>query len=188
MAIETQRVCSLKVETTMKHKSIIRVLVLIVGSTVIVGLTGCGGGDSGSLTSGGSGSGTTGPTQGWTLFNDMKDQAWVTVQPFTYSGVFTEVSNSPGWWLRDGSGNKVLRLPVNGTIAHAGKYDTWDFSITTSGGGYHVTYNGTGTTTDGEYPSATTIANGTATGMVSSPLGSQSVTGTWYGNDYTVWK
>ncbi len=138
---------------------------------------------------GGTGSGTTTsnslPTQGWTLTNDAGQVAYVTVAPFTNSGTFTETSSSPGWWVLDSSGNPAVRIPVNGTISHAGETDTWDFTVTVQGGGMQVTGQGTGTA-DGNYPAATQV-QGTLVGTVTSPMGSQQTSDTWTGNDYTIW-
>jgi hypothetical protein len=125
------------------------------------------------------------PTEGWTLTNDADQVAWVTIQPFTYSGTFDEVSDSPGWWLLDGTGNPVLRIPVSGSISHAGTYDQWDFTVTVSGGGYHVLGQGSGQS-DGTYPTAQTVI-GTLTGTVTSPLGTQQTNDSWTGDDYTIW-
>jgi hypothetical protein len=125
------------------------------------------------------------PTQGWTLTNDAGDMAYVIVKPFTYSGTFTEAGNSPGWWSYDGAHNRVARVPVNGSIAHAGQYDTWDFAITVQGGGMRITGQGTGRSI-GAYPSAREV-QGTISGTATSPAGSQRVSNTWSGNDYTVW-
>jgi hypothetical protein len=127
-----------------------------------------------------------GPTQGWTLTNDAGDVAYVIVKPFTYCGTFTEASNSPGWWLYDSFSRKVARIPVSGSICHAGGYDTWDFTMTVSGGGMMVTAQGTGKTTDGIYPSAQHVT-GTIDGTATSPAGSQHVHNTWGGNDVTKW-
>lgn len=139
------------------------------------------------LTDSGSGSSTANlPTQGWTLTNDAGDVAYVLVKPFINSGTFTEASNSPGWWVYDTGGNKAVRIPMNGTVSHAGQYDRWSFTITVAGGGYRITGTGEGQTTDGIYPDARHI-KGTTSGTATSPMGSQHVTGTWTGNDYTIW-
>jgi len=126
------------------------------------------------------------PTQGWTLTNDAGDVAYVLVKPFTNSGTFTEASNSPGWWLYDSGGNRAARIPMNGTVSHAGQYDRWSFTITVQGGGMRITGTGEGQTTDGIYPNARHV-KGTTTGTATSPMGSQNVSGTWTGNDYTIW-
>jgi hypothetical protein len=126
------------------------------------------------------------PTQGWTLTNDAGDVAYVLVKPFTYSGTFAEASNSPGWWLYDSGGNRVAKIPMNGTVSHAGQYDRWSFTITVAGGGMRITGTGEGQTTDGIYPNARNI-RGTTSGTATSPMGSQHVTGIWTGNDYTIW-
>jgi hypothetical protein len=123
--------------------------------------------------------------QGWTLTNDAGQMAYVMEQPFTYSGVFDETTSSPGWWLLDGIGNKVLRIPVSGTVAHSGNYDTWDFTVTATGGGYRAMGQGTGTT-NAPYPDGNTI-QGTLVGNVTSPLGTTPTNDTWTGDDYTVW-
>jgi hypothetical protein len=139
------------------------------------------------ITNSGSASSTDNlPTQGWTLTNDAGDVAYVLVKPFINSGTFTEQSNSPGWWLYDSGGNRVAKIPMNGTVSHAGQYDRWSFTITVQGGGMRITGTGEGQTTDGIYPNARNI-KGTTTGTATSPMGSQHVSGTWTGNDYTIW-
>lgn len=117
----------------------------------------------------GNGNGENGlQTQCWTLINAAGDVAYVVVKPFTYSGTFIESANSPGWWLYDGEGKAVARVPVSGSISHAGQYDTWDFTITVQGGGMQITGQGTGRTTDGVYPNARNVS-GSITGTLVIP-------------------
>jgi len=150
----------------------------------VAAVLGCSGGGSSSPASNAPASNL--PTQGWTLTNDAGQVAYVLVQPFTYSGAFKEASSSPGWWLLDGTGNKVVQIPVSGMISHAGSYDTWDFTITVQGGGMRLTGTGTGTS-DAPYPNGRNVI-GTISGTATSPMGSQVTHDTWSGNDYTVWK
>jgi hypothetical protein len=134
----------------------------------------------------GSGGGD-GSTQHWTLKNDANDLAYVVVKPFAYSGTFMESDKSPGWWLIGSTGTRVARIPMNGTIAHAGQYDTWDFTVTVSGGGISMTAQGTGRTSDGEYPDATQV-NGDVTGTATMGAGfGGAVHGLWSGNDLIPW-
>lgn len=127
------------------------------------------------------------PAQSWLLTNDYGDVAKVLVQPFTYSGTFSETSDSTGWWLYDSGGNAVARIPMNGTIVHDNPYDRWSFTVTASGGGMTLTGQGEGTANGTMFPSleggstAATGVNGTLTGTVTSPMGDQPVSGVWTG-------
>jgi hypothetical protein len=128
---------------------------------------------------GGTNGGGGGSGQVWDLYNDRGDRARVLVRPFTNSGTFTETGDSPHWWLYDPSGNKVARVPVEGTIVHDSPYDRWSFQTMVSGGGISLTGRGEGTA-NGNYPGANRV-DGRLTGTATSPLGAQQVSGTWYG-------
>jgi hypothetical protein len=130
---------------------------------------------------------TATPAQVWILTNDAGDVAKVIVQPFTYSGTFTETSDSPHWWLYDSGGNPVAQIPLEGTIVHDNPYDRWSFTITASGGGMTLTGQGEGSANGTMFPELeggtvqATQVNGTVTGTVTSPMGDQPVSGTWSG-------
>ncbi len=128
------------------------------------------------------------PTQNWTLTNEFGDVAYVIIVPFTTTGTFTESCNSPGWWLRDANNNRVVRIPLNGTITHAAQNDSWDFTISELSGGVRLTGLGTGSTTNGTYPAARNV-RGTVAETATSASGILTVMRiwTWTGNDYTVW-
>jgi len=120
--------------------------------------------------------------QKWVLLNQMGDQAYVTIKPFTYSGAFSESSDSPHWWLYDGAGKRVAKFNIGGNIFHAGQYDTWDFvTFSASGGGMNVHATVTGRTTDGVYPNAHNV-KGTIQGTAASPMDTHSTADTWTGH------
>jgi len=119
--------------------------------------------------------------QVWQLTEQEGGQvATVTVSPFTYSGTFSETSDSPGWWIFGTTGQPLFRLPVGGNIVHNGAVDRWSFvGLAGSGGGYQTIGNGEGTT-DRPFPNATTV-NGTVTITTQSPLGTVGGTVNWSG-------
>jgi hypothetical protein len=118
--------------------------------------------------------------QVWRLTNDMGQTATVTVQPFTYSGTFTETSSSAGWWICDGQGNPVCKLQLGGNIFHEGGGDRWVFvNYGGQGGGYQVLGTSEGVA-NGNFPYATKVS-GTCQGTVKSPMGSVSGQDTWTG-------
>jgi len=124
--------------------------------------------------------GTAVSAQVWNLTNDDGQVATVLVQPFTYSGAFSETADSAGWWLLDSSGAQAFRFNVGGNIAHSSPGDTWTFvNFGGSGGGYQSMGTAEGTA-NGNFPYATYVS-GTYSLTTTSPLGTVSGTGTWYG-------
>ena len=124
--------------------------------------------------------GTTVSAQVWNLTNDDGQVATVIVQPFTYSGTFSETADSAGWWLLDSSGANAFRFNVGGNIAHSSSGDSWTFvNFGGSGGGYQSMGTAEGTA-NGNFPYATYVS-GTYSLTTTSPLGTVSGTGTWYG-------
>ncbi|HMK94590.1 MAG TPA: hypothetical protein VK536_04225 [Candidatus Limnocylindrales bacterium] len=57
--------------------------------------------------------------QVWNLTNDDGQTATVIVEPFTYTGTFSETSSSAGWWMLDNNGNPVFRFNIGGNIVHS---------------------------------------------------------------------
>jgi hypothetical protein len=118
--------------------------------------------------------------QVWELTNDMGQTATVIVQPFSYSGTFTETSNSDGWWVLDAQGNEVCRLNLGGNIFHDSGGDRWEFvNYGGQGGGYQVLGTAEGTA-NGNFPYATSVS-GTCQATINSPMGSTSGQDTWTG-------
>ncbi len=116
----------------------------------------------------------------WNLTNDDGQTATVIVQPFTYSGTFSETADSAGWWLLDSSGAQAFRFNIGGNIAHSSSGDVWTFvNFGGSGGGYQSLGTAEGTA-NGNFPYATYVS-GTYTLTTTSPLGTVSGSGTWYG-------
>ncbi len=123
---------------------------------------------------------TAASAQVWNLTNDDGQIATVIVQPFTYSGTFSETADSAGWWLLDSSGAQAFRFNVGGNIAHSSPGGTWTFvNFGGSGGGYQSMGTAEGTA-NGNFPYATYVS-GTYSLTTTSPLGTVSGTGTWYG-------
>ncbi|MGD0202794.1 MAG: hypothetical protein ABSC20_02665 [Candidatus Bathyarchaeia archaeon] len=118
--------------------------------------------------------------QVWNLTNDAGQTTTVIVQPFTNSGTFSETADSAGWWLLDSSGAQAFRFNIGGNIAHSSPGDTWTFvNFGGSGGGYQSLGTAEGTA-NGNFPYATYVS-GTYTLTTTSPLGTVSGSGTWYG-------
>lgn len=148
---------------------------------------GCGGGgtSSGSNTSSTSASST--PNQTWLLdfgadphVAGRREQAKVLVTGFTYSGTFSETSDSPGVYVYNGDGSCRYKISIGGSVSHNGTYDNWTFSgVTGSGCGYNTVGNGGGTA-NGAYPAAGSVS-GTLTLNTQSPLGTTSNSGNWTG-------
>jgi len=99
--------------------------------------------------------------QKWDMVNDAGETAIVTVSPFTYSGTFSETSDSPGWYMTYPGGS--LRIPISGTISHFSQGDHWSFAITVQSGGVSLLGSGEGYS-NGNFPNATT-ASGTVHGL-----------------------
>jgi hypothetical protein len=124
--------------------------------------------------------------QTWTVVSDWGPTAIVVVSPFTYSGTFNEVDTSPGWrtWhhLCDSTGAVVdsvlMRIPVNGTIAHSGAGDAWSFTITVMNNGVSYTGSGEGTS-DGSFPDAMTASGTYSVSMSAEGYEPGEVSGTW---------
>ena len=118
--------------------------------------------------------------QVWDLTNDAGQVATVVVQPFTYSGSFSETSGSAGWWILDNQGNPMDRFNIGGNVAHDSPGDSWTFvNFATSGGGYQCMGTAEGTA-NGNFPYATSVS-GTATWTCTSPLGTVTNTDSWTG-------
>jgi hypothetical protein len=97
-----------------------------------------------------------------------------------YAGVFTETDDSPGWWVRDGVGNRLYKLTLGGNIFRNSPGDTWRFvGLAGSGGGYQTMGTGDGTA-NGNFPNATTVT-GKWNITTQSPLGTVGSSGTWSG-------
>lgn len=116
--------------------------------------------------------------QVWDLTNDAGQKVTVIVQPFTYSGAFSETSSSAGWWCNI-PGVAPIRLPVSGNIVHTGHGDRWDFTITVMHGRVRLLLQGSGTA-NGNFPFATGVM-GRTTGTVTTPTGPQTVNNNWQG-------
>src|SRR5208337_4808060 len=96
----------------------------------LVLLTGCPlPGSTSNSNNGGNGSGA----QYWMLDfgpgppGHPEEQAKVVIQPFTYSGVFDETSDSPGVYIYDPSGTCSYRVSIGGSIGHNSQGDQWLF-------------------------------------------------------------
>jgi len=109
-----------------------------------------------------------------------QETATVVVEPFTYSGTFSETSNSPGLWVWDPScGCKYRLLFISASIAHNSPGDSWSFTLGGAGCGMQSQGNGSGTA-NGNFPNATFV-NGNATTTTQSPLGQTSGSAAWQG-------
>jgi hypothetical protein len=97
-----------------------------------------------------------------------------------YAGVFNETDDSPGWWIRDASGNRLYKLAVGGNIFRNSPGDTWRFvGLAGSGGGYQTMGTGEGIA-NGNFPDATTVS-GTMSLTTQNPMGTVTGPGTWSG-------
>ncbi len=115
--------------------------------------------------------------QTWNLINQMGDVATVTVLPFTNSGTFMEDDDSPGWFIYFGGCN--VRLTIWGHIVHAGDYDRWSFTVSQAGCSHFIQGQAEGTS-NGNFPDATQINNGTFETTMQGPMGSsQHTQGFW---------
>lgn len=115
--------------------------------------------------------------QVWEITENENGQV---VRVLVDAGVFNETSDSPGWWIKDGVGNRMYKLPVNGNIFRNSPGDTWRFvNFGNAGGGFQTLGGGEGTA-NGNFPAATTVT-GTMKITTQSPLGSTSGSGTWSG-------
>jgi hypothetical protein len=118
--------------------------------------------------------------QVWDLTNDAGQVARVIVQPFTYSGTFSETSGSAGWWCLDTVGGHAFRFNIGGNIVHDSPGDRWDFvNLGGSGSGYSGLGTASGTA-NGNFPYATYVS-GTYSITYNSPLGTNTLTGNWHG-------
>jgi hypothetical protein len=71
-----------------------------------------------------------------------------------------------------------MRIPVNGTIAHSGQYDSWSFPITVMNSG--VSYTGIGEGySGGNFPDATTASGTYSVWMNAEGYEPGQVSGTW---------
>ena len=115
--------------------------------------------------------------QTWTLLNSAGQLATVVVSPFTNSGTFGEVSDSPGWFVD--VGGCEFRLNVGGNITHTGQGDHWTFvGLTGSGCGAQVLGTGEGFA-NGSFPDANQLQGGTLSLTQTDPLGTATRNGTW---------
>ena len=106
--------------------------------------------------------------------------ARVILSPYTYSGTFSETSDSPGWWIFDTVGNPLYKLPVGGNIVHSSQGDIWQFvNFGNAGGGYQTLGRGEGTA-NGNFPNANAVS-GTITFTTQSRLGTVTGTVKWSG-------
>lgn len=124
---------------------------------------------------------TTAGAQVWELTEAERHQvARVIVSPYTYSGTFSETSDSPGWWIFDTVGNPLYKLPVGGNIVHSSQGDIWQFvNFGNAGGGYQTLGRGEGTA-NGNFPNANAVS-GTITFTTQSRLGTVTGTVKWSG-------
>jgi hypothetical protein len=123
---------------------------------------------------------STPSAQVWNLTNDDGQTATVIVEPFTYSGTFSETSSSAGWWMIDNTGAQAFRFNIGGNIAHSSQGDEWTFvNFGGSGGGYQSIGTASGTA-NGNFPYATEVS-GTYTLTTTSGFGTASGSGTWSG-------
>jgi hypothetical protein len=109
-----------------------------------------------------------------------EEEAKVVMQPFTYSGVFDETSDSPGVYIYDPSGTCSYRISIGGSIGHNSQGDQWLFQGVTGSGCGMSTVGSGGGTSNGSYPNAT-AATGTLTLKTMSPLGTTNDSGNWSG-------
>jgi len=119
--------------------------------------------------------------QVWELTESERHQmVKVIVEPYTYTGTFTETSDSPGWWIFDSAGNALYRLPVGGNIFHSSQGDSWEFvNFGNAGGGYQTLGRGQGTE-NGSFPAGDRV-EGDITFTTQSRLGSVTGTVKWSG-------
>jgi hypothetical protein len=106
--------------------------------------------------------------------------AKVRVTPFTYSGAFSETSDSPGVYIWGPTCTCSYRLRIGGNVVHSTPYDRWDFvNVGGAGCGMQTLCTVTGTA-NGNFPNATSV-NGSITCTTQSPLGQSTGSGTWQG-------
>jgi len=110
-----------------------------------------------------------------------REQAKVLIQPFTYSGVFDETSDSPGVYVYDPAGTCSYKLSIGGSIGHNSQGDQWLFQGVTGSGCGMSTLGSGGGTSIGSFPNATS-AGGTLTLKTMSPLGTTNDSGNWTGS------
>ena len=116
--------------------------------------------------------------QVWELRSSDGQIATVAITPFVNSGTFSETSDRAGWFVNIPGANPI-RLPVSGSIVHDSTGDRWEFTQSVAQGGVLIQYRDTGTA-NGQFPSATQVT-GTVQGTITTPMGSQTVSGTWSG-------
>ncbi len=96
------------------------------------------------------------------------------------SGTFSETSDSPGVYVYSPDGTCSYKLAIGGSVSHGGTYDNWLF-VGVSGAGCGMSSVGSGTgTANGLFPNATSVT-GNLTLTTQSPLGTNSVSGSWTG-------
>lgn len=142
----------------------------------------------GSNSNNGNGNGTNNAvTQYWMLdfgpdpvVAGREEEAKVAIAPFTYSGTFTETSDSPGLYIYDPGGGCSYRMSIGGSIAHSSQGDQWLFQGVTGAGCQMSTLGNGGGTSNGQYPAAT-AAGGTLTLNTQSPIGPASGNQKWAG-------
>lgn len=104
----------------------------------------------------------------------------VLVTAFTYSGTFSETSDSGGLWMYDVNGDKCFKLKVEGNIVSDSPGDRWSFvGMSGTGCGMKTTGSNSSGTANGNFPAATYIANGFLTLTTESPLGTFSGQVSW---------
>jgi hypothetical protein len=114
-------------------------------------------------------------SQEWVLVNQAGDSATVTAPAGTCKSIFTETTDSTGWYAYI-PGLDPIRLTVGGSISG----DNWRF-VDLTGSGPQVTVIGDGSgTADSSFPNSNSVS-GTVTINTQSPLGATSSTGSWSG-------
>lgn len=104
--------------------------------------------------------------------NPIVQVARVAVTPFTYSGEFSETSDSPGWWIYDSQGNQCYRLPVHGNIVHDSPGDHWSFvGMSGIGCGMSTMGSNPSSTANGNFPCSNYINDGVVTLTTTTPAG-----------------
>lgn len=110
-----------------------------------------------------------------------EEEATVTIQPFTYSGTFNEVSPDPlgGMLVYSPDGSCNYQVVLTGSIFNGTNSTTWDFASGSAGSGCGMSTLASGSLTGiGSFPSSVQ-AGGTVTFTTQSPLGTAVDSGQW---------